>query len=292
MRFLREPLLHFLLIGAAFFLFYGVFSKPGPDKAGKTIVVSAAEIEWMKASWQQRWNRPPAAIELDGLIQDYIRETILYREALALGLDKDDGVIRRRLGLKMEFLAADLVGLNPPGDDELQTYFETHRERYQDPPLFTFTQVYFDPDKRGDATIADAEAVKAQLVAGGDVIDDPGLLGDRLMLGNDYVDKDQVEIQKLFGSVFAQSLVQLTPGQWYGPLPSGYGVHLVYLSRVTEPPGPDFAAVRDNLVQDWTMEKGDELKEKFYDGLREQYTIVVEQPAADAKVTRAAAQSE
>jgi len=278
MKLLREPLLHFLLIGAAFFLYYQVFSDPGQDTDGKTIVVGADEIEWMKASWQQRWSRPPMPDELDGMIEDYIRETVLYREALALGLDKDDRFIRQRLGLKMEFLAADLVTLAPPTEDELKAYFESHRERYRESPRFTFTQVYFDPDKRADATLDDAQAVRKRLSGDGGEMEDPGSLGDSLMLGSDFVDKDQAEIQKLFGSIFAQSLASLPPGQWQGPLSSGYGVHLVYVSRVDEPPPPDFETLRDRLEQDWTADKGDELKKKFYAGLRDQYTVIIERP--------------
>jgi len=280
MKFFREPLLHFLLIGAAFFLYFNVFSGPGRDTDGKTIVVDAAEIEWMKASWQQRWNRPPLPAELDGMIEDYVRESVLYREALALGLDKDDRYIRQRLGLKMEFLAADLVTLAPPGEDVLKAYFESHRERYQDLPRFTFTQLYFDPDKRGSETLADAEAMKALLAAGDTGAEDPGSLGDSLMLGSEFTDMGQPEIQKLFGSVFAQTLAGLAPGRWQGPLSSGYGVHLVYVSNVTQPPEPDFAALRDKLVLDWTADEGDELKRKFYAGLRSQYTVIIERPAA------------
>lgn len=292
MKLLREPLLHFLLIGAAFFLYFNVFSDPGKDGDGKTIVVDAAEIEWMKASWQQRWNRPPLPGELDGMIEDYIRETVLYREALALGLDKDDRYIRQRLGLKMEFLAADLVTMAPPAEDELKAYFDAHRERYQEPPRYTFTQVYFDPDKRGNATLDDAKAVKARLVSGEAGIEDPGSLGDGLMLGSDFIDKDEANIQKLFGSVFAQSLVGLTPGRWSGPLSSGYGVHLVYVDKVTEPQAPDFETVRDKLTQDWTADKGEELKQKFYAGLRDQYTVIIERPAAGDEPAASAVVSE
>lgn len=277
MKLFREPLLHFLLIGAAFFLFYNLFSNLGPDQSSKTIVVGADEIEWMKASWQQRWNRPPLPRELDSMIQDYIRETVLYREALALGLDKDDRFIRQRLSLKMEFLAADLATLTPPSEDALTAYFEAHRERYLDSPRYTFSQLYFDPGKRGDTAMWDAEATKRRLDAG--EVADPASLGDRLMLGSDFTGKDQIEIQKLFGPEFAASLAGLEPGQWYGPLLSGYGVHLVYVSRVDVPPDPDIAAIRDKLLQDWTSDKGEELKKEFYAGLRDQYTIIIEQPA-------------
>src|SRR5210317_401344 len=148
-----------MFIGAAIYLLYGVFAEPVPEEADKTIVVSAGEIEWMKTAWGKRWNRPPTAAELDGLIQQYIRETVLYREALTMGLNQHDQVIRRRLAQKLEFLARDLVALTPPTAEELQVYFAENRDRYQEPVRYTFTQVFIDPDKRGDATLADAETI-------------------------------------------------------------------------------------------------------------------------------------
>ena len=278
MKLLREPLVHFMFIGAVIYLLYGVFAEPVPEADDKTIVVTAGEVEWMQTAWQKRWNRPPTVAEFDGLMQQYIRETVLYREALTMGLNRHDQVIRRRLAQKLEFLARDLVALIPPTDEELQTYFDEHQDRYQEPVLYTFTQVFIDPDKRGDATLDDAEVIKTSLITKGDAIDDPGALGDDFMLQNYYPEKDPVEIQKLFGSGFTESLVELSPGQWHGPVLSGYGVHLVYISSVNEPPPPDFATVRERVVQDWTTDKGEELNEKFYASLREQYTVVIEEP--------------
>ena len=167
LKWLREPLLHFLLIGAAIYLLYGAFAETAPEETDKTIVVSAGEIEWMRTSWQKRWNRPPTPEEFDALIQQYIRETVLYREALTMGLNKHDQVIRRRLALKLEFLAKDLVALAPATEDELQAYFAAHQDRYQEPALYTFTQVFIDPDKRGDATLSDATKIKETLIAQG-----------------------------------------------------------------------------------------------------------------------------
>jgi hypothetical protein len=291
MKILREPLLHFLLIGAAFFLLYGAFSDPVSEETGKTIVVSAAEIEWMQTSWEKRWTRPPTAKELDGLIQQYIKETVLYREALALGLDKDDQIIRRRLGQKMEFIVKDLVALAPPTDEQLLAYFEAHQDRYQEPPRYTFTQVFFDPDKRGDATLEDAEAIKAELIEGGDAIDDPGALGDSFMLASYYPEKDRVEIQKLFGGGFVESLIALSPRQWHGPVLSGYGTHLVYVNHIAEPREAVFAEVREQVEREWTAEKSEKLKERFYANLREQYEVMIEQPAEGDKVAATAEQS-
>jgi hypothetical protein len=277
-KWLREPLLHFLLIGAAIYALYVVIAEPVPEEDDKTIVVSSGEVEWMRTSWQKRWNRPPTPEEFDGLIQQYIRETVLYREALTMGLNQHDQVIRRRLAQKLEFLAKDLVALTPPSEEELVAHFEANKDRYQQPALYTFTQVFIDPDKRGDATLDDAEAIKATLIARGDAIEDAGSLGDDFMLQNYYPEKDPIEIQKFFGSGFAQSLVDLSPGEWHGPVLSGYGTHLVYVSSVIEPPPPTFDAVRDRVVEEWTTERSEELNEQFYANLREIYTVVIEEP--------------
>jgi len=289
-KLLREPLVHFMFIGAVIYLLYGVFAEPVPEADDKTIVVTVGEVEWMQTAWQKRWNRPPTAAEFDGLIQQYIKETVLYREALTMGLNKHDQVIRRRLAQKLEFLAKDLVALTPPTEAELQTYFDEHQDRYQEPVLYTFTQVFIDPDKRGDTTLDDAEAIKASLIAKGDAVEDPGALGDNFMLQNYYPEKDRVEIQKQFGSGFTESLVELSPGQWHGPVLSGYGVHLVYISSINEPPPPVFAAVRERVVQDWTTDRGEELNAQFYASLRDRYTVVIEE--VDEKDTVAVVQEQ
>jgi len=280
-KWLREPLLHFLFIGAAIYVLYGAVAEPVPVETNKIIVVSAGEVEWMRTSWQKRWNRPPTPEEFDGLIQQYIRETVLYREALTMGLNQHDQVIRRRLAQKLEFLAKDLVALTPPTEEELVAYFEANKDRYQQPALYTFTQVFIDPDKRGDGTLADAEAIKATLVTRGDDIEDAGALGDDFMLQNYYPEKDPLEIQKLFGSGFAQSLVDLAPGEWHGPVLSGYGTHIVYVSSIIEPAPPVFDDVREGVVEDWTAERSDELNEQFYANLRESYTVVIEESLSD-----------
>ena len=284
MKLLREPLLHFFLIGAFIYAAYGLLAEPGEAGQENTIVVSAGEIEWMRANWEKRWNRPPTAREMDGMVQQYIRETVLYREALTMGLNQHDQVIRRRLAQKLEFLAKDLVALTPPTEEELQAYFAEHEDRYRQPARYTFTQVFVDPDKRGDATLSDAATIKAALIAKGDAIEDAGELGDGLMLQDYYPAQSPLEIRKNFGSGFTESLIELSPGQWHGPVLSGYGVHLVYVSHVSEPPAPVFAEVRDRVAGDWKADKGEELNEKFYASLRDRYTIVVESSPSTDKV--------
>jgi peptidyl-prolyl cis-trans isomerase C len=278
-KLLREPLVHFTIIGAVIYLLYGIYAEPVPEADDKTLVVTSGEIEWMQTAWQKRWNRPPTAEELDGLVRQYIRETVLYREALTMGLNQHDTVIRRRLAQKLEFLAKDLVTLTPPTEEELRAYFGLHQQRYQEPVRYSFTQIFLDRDKRGDATLDDAEMIKATLIAKGEAIEDAGALGDGFLLQNEYREMSQAEIQKLFGSDFAESLVEKSPGQWHGPLLSGYGVHLVYVSHISDPPPRGFGEVRERVVQDWTTEKSEELNEQFYASLRDQYTVVIEEPA-------------
>ena len=281
-KLLHEPLLQFLFIGAAIYLAYGLFAEPVDKGFDNTLVVDAGEIEWMTTAWHKRWNRMPTAKELDGLIQQYIRETILYREALAMGLDKDDVVIRRRLAQKLEFLAQDLALMTPPTDEELQLYFEQHRDRYQAPVRYTFTQVFIDPDKHGDATLDHATAMKAILISQPDAPDNAGELGDSIMLQGYYTDKTQVDIQKLFGSGFAESVAKLSPGEWHGPVLSGYGVHLVYVHSLSEPPAPVFAEVRARVQQDWEDARRESLNDAFYTSLRNRYKIVIEKPSTVA----------
>jgi hypothetical protein len=158
------------------------------------------------------------------------------------------------------------------------------QDYYTEPTLFTFTQVFIDPDKRGDATLDDAESIKAVLIANGENVEDVSELGDSLMIQNYYPEKDQAEIQKQFGSGFAESLVELSPGLWHGPVLSGYGVHLVYVHNIVKPPAIAFEEVRQRVTLDWETEKGIELNDQFYKSLREQYTVDIEEPAVENNV--------
>ena len=288
MKLLREPLVHFMFIGAFIYVLYGMFAEPAPEASDKTIVVTTGEVEWMRTAWKKRWNRAPTTTEFDGLIQQYIKETVLYREALTMGLNKHDQVIRRRLAQKLEFLAKDLVALTPPDDAELSAYFEAHQASYQRPTRYTFTQIYIDPDKRGNKALKEAEEIKANLIAQGTNTDKAADLSDRLMLSNHYPEKTQLDIQKQFGNEFAESLIKLSPGQWRGPVLSGYGMHLVYVDRIDTPPLTGLADVREHVLRDWTADRGEILNKKFYTDLREQYTVIIEQ--ADQKDTTSPAE--
>ena len=273
----KEPLLHFLLIGAAIYALYGMYAPQEEAAEQRIITVSSGEIQWMANSWQKRWTRPPTRAELEGMIRQYIRETVLYREALAMGLDEDDTIIRRRLAQKLEFLSQDLLTPADPGRQVLEAWFDANPDKYIAPDLYTMTHIFLDPDKRGAQALEDAETIRDALNASGGVPDNINEFGDAFMLQSYYPDRSQVELTKLFGAEFARSVTELEPGRWFAPVLSGYGVHVVYVSSHTPAPAPEFAQVEERVRQDWIEANREELNQQFIEGLLSRYEIIVEE---------------
>jgi len=284
MKLLREPLVHFLAIGAAIFALYGFMGQQEAEERERAITITAGEIGWLTDTWKKRWNRPPTAEERTGIIKQYLREMILYREAVAMGLDKDDTIIRRRLAQKLQFLTQDLISPKPPTEEELQSYFEAHMDRYQPPDLITLTHVFFDPDKRGDRTLKDAETVKAELIALKQPPQDARSYGDPFMLQSYYPERSEAELAKLFGSGFAQPVFELAPQQWHGPVLSGYGTHLVYVHDRRESEPPKFSEVEAQVRQDWEDDKRAQLNEQYIASLMGRYDVTIEDGPVDEKL--------
>ncbi len=283
MKFLREPLVHFLLIGAALFVIYGLWGQKDVEEKERAITISAGEINWLSDAWKKRWNRPPTDKEREGIIDQYLREMILYREAVAMGLDRDDTVIRRRLAQKLEFLSQDLITPQPPTEAELQSYFEEHVDRYQAPDLITFTHVFIDPDKRGNQTLVDAETIKEQLQALKEPPRDARAYGDAFMLQSYYPERPESELLKLFGSGFARSVFELAPHQWHGPVLSGYGTHLVYVHDLRKAPPPTFTQAEAQVRQEWESDKREELNEQFVASMIARYDVTIEDASDGGK---------
>ena len=276
MKILREPLLQFFFIGMCIYGAYALYGTPDEGFEGNTIVVDASRIDVFKTAWQQRWNRPPTEQELNGLINQFIREDILYREAVAMGLDKDDPITRRRLAQKMEFLGKDIASLKEPEAGELESFFEENKDQYKTPDLITFSHVFLDPDARGDATLDDAAILLAELKAIGPPDATINDKGDRFMLQNYYPEKTELDIRKLFGSGFATTVMQLEAGQWHGPVLSGYGTHLVYVTALEVAPMPVFAEVQERVMQNWLADQQEKFNEAFFESLKSRYEIVIE----------------
>jgi hypothetical protein len=272
---LREPLVHFLGIGALVFVLYGLVSGRSPPTASDRIEVTRGQIQRLEDAWAQQWRRPPTPAELQRLIDDHIRQEVLYREALALGLDADDMIIRRRLAQKMEFLAEDLVTQLEPSDEVLQAYFRVNTELFRVPARTSFTHIYFSIDSRGSNATEDAELALLELHDSS--AERAPERGDRFMLEYDYASLSEEQVARLFGTGFAEKLFELPPGQWAGPVESGYGIHVVRVSDRLESRLPPFEDVRDRVRIEYFNDLRQQTNEEVYELLRDRYEILVEE---------------
>jgi len=279
-RLLREPLLHFLLLGAVLFVVHGLVSRHANDEPGR-IQITQAQIAAMADGFTRTWRRPPLREELDGLIRDRIREEVSYREAMALGLDKDDTIIRRRLRQKLEFISEDIVAPGQPGEAELNAYLLAHPEQFRVAQTFTFKQIYLDPARHGGNLARDSAQLIERLQRSGDGAD-LSALGDPWMLEQSFTAQRDSEVAKQFGQEFAARLAELPVGKWQGPIKSGFGVHLVLLDESVPARMPALAEVREAVAREWTNARRTEANEKFFQELLERYTVTIE-PELPAK---------
>jgi len=273
MKFFKEPLFHFLALGAALFLLYGLVSDDSGD-AQNQLLVTQGDIRQLADTWQMQWRRPPTSAELRGLVEAHIKEQILYREALAMGLDQDDTIVRRRLAQKMEFLAQDIASWVEPTEEELETFLADNPELFRTPVEVTFTHVYVSPDARGATATEDAQALLTQLRTMGPGAD-TSMMGDRFMLQKHY-SAAEWEIARLFGSQFAADVVALEPGDWEGPVESGYGLHVVLVQDRVDARMPALEEVREQVNNEYMSVRQREANEAMYEQLRSRYDVIVE----------------
>ena len=269
----REPLLQFLVLGAGIFLLYDAL-RGDVDAAPEDVVVSVADIERLSQLWRQTRLRPPTREELEGLIRDQIREEIYYREALALGLDRDNAVIRRHLRQKMELLSDDIAAQGDPTDEDLAQFLAANPSKFAGDPQVAFRHVFVSTASRGDRARTDAIEALSRARAGEDV----GALGDRWL----YPPADRPmavrEIARMFGSALAESLAALPAGQWQGPLASAYGEHIVIIDDHVEARVPSLDEARAAVEREWREMRRQAVADDFYAALRERYDVVVERP--------------
>lgn len=254
-----------------FALFQQVSNDYQPDNA--EIVVTERQIQSLLLGFEKVWQRSPSKTEVDGLIQKHIREEILYREALAIGLDKDDGIVRRRLSQKMAFISEDLASLDKPEEQELQAFLVAHAEDYRQPSRFSFRHIYLNTSKRGESAQSDAIALLANLKTQDS---NATLLGDPLMVKQQFNLETERDIERVLGSQFLQSLNDIPTGSWQGPISSGFGLHLVRVDERIEGKVSQLNEVRDEVVRDLGSEKRDQTNKAFYQNIRKRYTVKVE----------------
>ena len=280
-RLFTEPLVQFLIIGACIYGAYALFGTPEEDFRDTTIRVDANRIEAFIGQWEGRWNRPPTRQEIDGIIQQYVREDILYRQAVAMGLNEDDPITRRRMAQKLEFLTADLAMMKQPAEGELEQYFRDNQANYRAPDQISFSQVFFDPDARDEATLDDAAEVLVQLRSAGEPDAQTLEAGDRFMLQGYFPSVTEAEIGRTMGSGFSEAVMQLDPGQWHGPVLSGYGVHLVYVYDFLAAPPAVFEDVQATVLEDWHAVQREQFNADFFEALKNNYEIIIDEVPAD-----------
>lgn len=276
-KFLKEPLLHFLVLGGAIFLLYSMFS--GEGSAENEIYISRGQQENLLNTFGRTWQRPPTPQEFQGLLKDYIRQEIAWRESRAMGLDQDDIVIRRRLRQKMEMLAEDVAALVPPTTEQLQLYLDENPGQFAVEPRLSLRHAYFSVDRRENARQDAAEVL--QQIESGALVPDPSRMGDPLPLPVYLEDVSVSEVARLFGQSFADSLGAVEQGQWTGPVESGYGYHLVLVSDWTGGRAPELAEVQEEVQREWMSRRRTETIDGLYDRLAENYSIDIE-PLLDA----------
>jgi parvulin-like peptidyl-prolyl isomerase len=274
-RWLREPLIHFLILGALLFLLFH-FVKGGSGTKQNEIVVTTGTVQTISEGFQRVWKRSPTQQELDSLIRDYIKEEIYYREAIANGLDRDDTIIRRRLRQKMEFLADGMGYIKEPTEKDLQSYLQKHPEKFRVENRFTFSQIYLNPEKHQNSLQQDAAQLLTKLNNVGNSVD-ASQYGDQFMLGYYFSNQSESNVARTFGDQFAKQLAQLETEKWVGPIESGYGQHLVFISNRTEGKTPPLSEVRKQVQSEWTTEEAKQTSEKFYESLRSRYNVKIEQ---------------
>jgi len=283
---LREPLLHFLLAGAALFAGYSsLHPTTSGDGDRNRIELTVDDLRQLTIAWVAQGRPAPTREELEHLAEARVREEVLYREALALGLDRDDTIVKRRLAQKMEFLFEDVAALREPARAQLQAWFEQHAERFRRPARATFLHRYFSPDRRGAG--ARDDAARAQQVLAGQPADAPqaAALADPFMFQEYYGDRSFDDLARVFGPAFARDLFQLTPGSWQGPIESGYGWHLVFVDSITPSYVPPFEDVEPEVKSAWIEDRRATVRQQAFEAMRARYAVVLPQdfdPAAVA----------
>ncbi len=268
MKYLKDPLALFLLLGVVIFAVDALV----PDPDDERIEVGVLDIARLSDQWRAQMGRDPTETELAGLVDAHVREEMLVREALKMGLDVNDVIIRRRLAQKLTFLTEDLALLERATDGELRAFFEADAERYRVPARFTFSHIYFSPDRRETAR-ADAEAALPDVTE-----DNWRTIGDPFMLRRTYAHVTVADIRKDFGTAFSQALPELDGGAWLGPVESGYGFHLVRIDRRTASRLPDFAEVRERVATDYDSKRRSDANDTYYETLAAQYRVEIANP--------------
>ncbi len=276
---LREPLVHFLGLGVLLFVVYGLFGSVEADDPRPRIEITAADIEGLRRDWTAVWGAEPSKTEVRVMLEEKIREEVLFHAAMAMDLDQDDVILRRRMVQKMEFMFQDVARFADPTESDLADFFTKNHDEYRTPVRISFSHVFLNPDQRGAGVERDAVELLERLREENPTRSPES--GDRFLRPHDYADRSQVDVGLLFGEPFARDLFALPTDSWQGPLSSSFGVHLVRINDCTEGKLPDMDDVRDLVRRDYEEERNQEANQAMYASLRDRYLIVIEESSID-----------
>ena len=278
-RWLREPLLHFLLLGAVLFAIYGYLHRGrGGVESSRQIALTLDDLRTMEAYFESQWHRQPTPQEFQAMVEDKIREEVLYREGLAMGLDKDDTIVKRRMAQKMQFLAEDVASAHEPSTAELKAWFDKNSQKFALPSRYSFRHLYFSPDKRGKNAQEDAGQTLAKIAGQAEDSKLAAALADPFMFQDYYGDRTPEAIAKEFGPQFAVALEKLKPGSWQGPVESGYGWHLAFIDTVIPGRVPAFEEIEPDVKTAWLGEQKAQAWQKSYGEMRAKYVVLLPAP--------------
>jgi hypothetical protein len=273
-KLLREPLFHFLILGAVLFAAYGWLNGGLPNSENE-IVVSRGQMRSLQAQFERVWQRSPTPQELQGLVDNWVREEIFYREGVVMGLDRDDPVVRRRIAQKVEFIVDGATPVAPTAA-ELQSWLDAHPDKYAIGATYSLQQIYFDPARHGDGLDKTIETARVAIGKGRTDVGDSTMLPATVQGSAD-------EIARVFGGDFEQTLRMLPVGGWQGPVRSGFGLHLVHVSAREDGRQANLEDVREAVERDLLHARTEEAGAAFYERLRANYNVRVEDAAADSK---------
>jgi peptidyl-prolyl cis-trans isomerase C len=281
-RLVREPLVHFLLMGAILFAVYA-YAERGRTSAeqSRQIRLTVADLSQMVLVFRSQWRRDPTAEELRALVEDRVHEEVLYREAIGLGIDKDDTIVRRRMAQKMQFLAEDVAAAREPTPYELGQWYDAHRNQFAFPPRISFRHLYFSPDRRGNHARDDAHAALARIAGQPEDSSLAAILADTFMFQEYYRDRAPEFLGKEFGPNFALAVAKMPPGSWSGPVESGFGWHLVFVDTLIPGHAPALEEVEADVRTAWLAEQKAQAWQKAYQEMRAKYLLVLPGPAED-----------
>lgn len=292
-RWLREPLVHFMVLGLALFGTHSYINRGHSGvESSKQIALTIDDLRQMVLVFESQWKRQPTPQELQGMVEEKVREEVLYREGLAIGLDRDDTIVKRRMAQKMEFLAEDVATAHEPSAIELKSWFDKNSEKFALPSRYSFRHLYFSPDKRGKNAQEDATKILAEILREPEDSKQAASLADRFMFQDYYGDRTSEAIAKEFGPRFAVAVEKLKPGSWQGPIESGYGWHLVFVASVSPGRTPTFDEVELDVKTAWLADQKQQAWKKAYERMRTKYTVSLPAPPATQSTNVASPQLE